>query len=310
MFQKLRNHLSYANVAATMALVFALTGGAVAATSHGGGGSPAKAAASVTPVATAAKKKAKAPVRGPAGPKGATGAAGPAGAAGPVGATGPGGPQGPAGTNGTNGTGVQGEKGEKGEAGAAGESVKNKAYTGSECPEGGSEFKVGTKTPTYACNGEKGVIHPGETLPPEASEYGTWAVTGVSGEAVVWASFSFPVPLAAPLVGEATSCELGTGCPVHFISGDKEVTQAAGEVPAPAACSGDAEDPTAAPGNFCVYLGEGRNYRTNSSLIRAIKNQSYGKLGVGTDGATETFVVEETPAEAWGSWAVTAPAAP
>jgi len=39
MFHSIRKHLSYANVAATMALVFALTGGAVAASSHGGGGS-------------------------------------------------------------------------------------------------------------------------------------------------------------------------------------------------------------------------------------------------------------------------------
>jgi hypothetical protein len=37
MFQSIRKHLSYSNVAATLALVFALTGGAFAATSHSGG---------------------------------------------------------------------------------------------------------------------------------------------------------------------------------------------------------------------------------------------------------------------------------
>ena len=40
--------------------------------------------------------------------------------------------------------------------------------------EGRSEFTAAEGKKTYACNGEKGVIHPGETLAPEASEYGAW----------------------------------------------------------------------------------------------------------------------------------------
>jgi hypothetical protein len=314
MFQKLRTHLSYANVAATMALVFALTGGAFAATSHSGGGGStgSKATASVTPVATAAKKKAKAkaPARGPAGPagkNGTNGTNGAPGATGPAGATGPGGPQGPA------GTGTQGEKGLQGEPGKNGESVTSKAFTGKKekCEEGGSEFTAAEGKKSYACSGEKGVIHPGETLPPEASEYGTWAVAGASSQVYVRASFSFTVPLAAPLVGEEELCELGTGCPVHFInSGGDEVTESAGALPKPAACNGTAEDPTAAPGNFCVYEDEGDSLGTNSSKIHAIHSGGAGLPSVGTTGAVEVFVVEGSAADAWGSWAVTAPAAP
>jgi hypothetical protein len=311
MFQKLRNHLSYANVAATMALVFALTGGAVAATSHSGGGSPSKATASVTPVATvAAKKKSKVPARGPAGPKGATGAAGPAGAAGPVGATGPGGLQGPAGTNGTNGTGTQGEKGEKGEAGAAGESVKNKAYTGSECPEGGSEFKVGTKTPTYACNGEKGVIHPGnpvgspETLAPEATETGTWSFGNLetNGIYLLYPVASFAIPLANPLP-EAD---------VHYINADKEEVLGGGKpnVTPSLYCTGTAEKPTAAPGNFCVFAAGEEHVTSNREKIYQSGSESKQE-GAGTTGAIENFEVtgSDGEEEAWGTWAVTAPAA-
>jgi hypothetical protein len=311
MFQKLRNHLSYANVAATMALVFALTGGAVAATSHSGGGSPSKATASVahgTILATTAKKKAKAkaPARGPAGPAGKNGTNGAPGATGSAGATGPGGPQGPA------GTGTQGEKGLQGEPGKNGENVTSKAFTGKKekCEEGGSEFTAAEGKKSYACNGEKGVIHPGETLPPEASEYGAWSVSGTVAQTYAEASVSFTVPLATPLVGEEESCALGTGCPVHYInSGGDEVTESAGELPAPAACSGTAEDPTAAPGNFCMYAGYEAGTKTNSSKIhRAVRFV----LGVSTAGAIEEFETTGpgSIAQTWGSWAVTAPAAP
>ena len=122
MFQTIRKHLSYANVAATMALVFALTGGAFAATSQSGGGgsSGAKAAASVTPLAHAAKKKKAAPkgIPGPRGPKGETGAPG---ATGPTGGAGPAGPAGAKGETGPAGSGTQGEKGVQGEKGLQGE---------------------------------------------------------------------------------------------------------------------------------------------------------------------------------------------
>ena len=94
MFQALRKHLTPSTFIAFVALVFAVTGGAFAAGSHGGG-SPVQATASsgrvgsATPLATSAKSKgkskSKAGPRGPAGPKGATGATGPAG---PAGATG------------------------------------------------------------------------------------------------------------------------------------------------------------------------------------------------------------------------------
>lgn len=141
MSQKVRKHLTPSTMIALLALVFAMTGGAFAASSDGGGsGSKASAstgrAASVTSlVAVAAKSKAKpkakAGPRGPAGPKGATGATGatgPAGAAGTAGATGPAGAQGPAGPTGA--TGPAGAEGKEGTTGFTVTLPKGKTLTG------------------------------------------------------------------------------------------------------------------------------------------------------------------------------------
>ncbi len=122
MFHRIRKHLTPSTAIAFLALVFALTGGAFAATSHGGGSPRA------TAIVAKAKPRVKPGPRGPAGPKGATGATGAAGAAGPPGTTGPGGPAGAKGENGAVGaagtagaTGPQGPQGEKGEKGLQGE---------------------------------------------------------------------------------------------------------------------------------------------------------------------------------------------
>ncbi len=109
MFSTLRTRFGIPGVISVIALVFAMFGGAYAASTSSGGG---KATASA---------KAK---KGPRGPKGATGPAGPAGAQGPAG---PAGAKGDAGANGANGaagptgpTGAAGAKGATGAAGAAG----------------------------------------------------------------------------------------------------------------------------------------------------------------------------------------------
>jgi len=155
-----------------IALVFAMLGGAYAASGSGG----AKATASKTGK------------RGPRGPKGATG------------------PQGPAGINGTNGTngkdGVNGTTGPVGAPGTNGISPSGTAFSGEAngCKEGGVKY-VGTNT-TVICNGTKGASGETgftETLPSGQTETGAWSLSIQEGEGSVFTALSFPIPLRAPL---------------------------------------------------------------------------------------------------------------
>ena len=192
MLSRIRKHLSPATVVAFAALVFAMTGGAFAASSHGGGsGAKAGQAGPNVVLATAAKAKSKGKVgpRGPAGPagkNGAMGATGPAGATGPSGPAGAVGPQGPAGP-----TGPIGEKGEKGTPGA-------KGATG----EQGEPWTAGG------------------TLPSGKTETGMWAIT-THAVGLVRQAFSFPIPLAAALDSHN----------VHLIKPGEEGKEAAEECP-------------------------------------------------------------------------------
>jgi hypothetical protein len=113
MFSALRRrmHLSPATAIATLALVFAMTGGAYAAKKY-----------LITSTKQISPKVLKS-LKGAAGAAGAKGAAGPPGPAGPAGAAGAGtaGPQGPAGAAGAAGPkGENGKPGEKGPPGTTG----------------------------------------------------------------------------------------------------------------------------------------------------------------------------------------------
>jgi hypothetical protein len=264
MFSALRRQLSYSNVAATMALVFALTGGAFAATSHSGGGSPVRATASVSH-ATVAKKKSKAPARGPAGPKGATGAAGAQGATGPAG---PAGPSGAAGAKGENGaSGAQGVEGKEGKAGANGTNGTN-GKPGSPWTAGG-------------------------TLPPGSTETGAWNIISGSGnEGSGLRSFttiSFPIPLAAPL-GLAETAVV-------------TVEEQEGKKTPPAACTGTVENPTAEAGHLCVYQSaEIPPGPPITSWKLGLSSEGYFAEGASTAGALLGVAENE---QDQGTWAVT-----
>jgi hypothetical protein len=265
MFSALRRQLSYSNVAATMALVFALTGGAFAATSHSGGGSPARATASASH-ATVAKKKSKAPARGPAGPKGATGAAGPQGATGPAGPTGP--------------AGAAGAKGENGSPGAQG-------------PEG-KEGKAGTNG-TNGTNGKNGSPWTaGGTLPPGSTETGAWniipgSVPGVVSSLTSLTTISFPIPLAAPL-GRAETAAV-------------TVEEQEGKKTPPAGCTGTVETPTAEAGHLCVYQSaEIPPGPPITSWKLGLSSEGFFHQGASTAGAV-LGTIENVQDE--GTWAVT-----
>jgi hypothetical protein len=139
MFSTIRRRMTYANLAATLALVFAMSGGAYAASR-----------VLITSTGQVSPKVLKA-LKGKAGPAGAAGAQGPAG---PAGAQGPKGESGVAGTAGTVGpkgetgaTGARGPVGAKGETGA----------TGSPWTAGGTLPSGQTETGVWATSGPEGV---------------------------------------------------------------------------------------------------------------------------------------------------------
>ena len=192
-FSVLRKRVTYANVAMTLALVFAMTGGAYAAGKY---------------LITSTKQinpKVLKSLTGKAGPAGAAGAQGPAGPAGPTGATGSAGPEGKAGTNGENG-----------KAGEPGTSVTSKTLSegNANCKGGGAEFlSAEGKTKTYACNGTTGFT---ETLPKGKTEKGAWSATTAptsEGSVAAYAAISFGIPLSAVPTAVYVSAVEGSHAP-------------------------------------------------------------------------------------------------
>jgi hypothetical protein len=176
MFSPLRNRFGIPGAISVIALVFAMFGGAYAASNDNGGSGKA----------TASAKK------GPPGPRGKQGKPGKPGAAGPAG------PQGPAGANGKDGS--------NGANGKDGESVKLSAAA--SCLEGGTKLTVGAQS-SEVCNGDEGEPgvpgEPGEngepwtaggTLPEGATETGAWSGKGSAAGQQLLIPISIPIPLA------------------------------------------------------------------------------------------------------------------
>ena len=297
MFHRVTKHITPATILALVALVFAVTGGAFAATD--GSGSPGSPHATLTAGAAKAKPKTKAGPRGPAGPKGATGATGATGAAGPAGATGPGGPQGAAGNTGA--TGNNGENGKEGAAGAAGTSVKTTtiATKGSEC-EGNGGVKL---TPGGAvCNGKEGTFG-GQALPAGKSLTGVWAGSGYAGHA-----FSFTEPEEIGIVKVAVSLPLPVSPGIvasnaRYIGvGEGENEEEAKWAPAikEGKCKGDAETPVAAEGYLCVFGEEETNLTSHPEIELPLVS------GTTVGFTVKQWIADKGRALMGGVWTVTA----
>ncbi len=164
----MRKRLSYANVTATLALVFAMSGGAMAANSY---------------LINSTKQINPKVLKKLTGKPGKTGASGANGANGTAGATGPQGPKGAEGPKGSEGPkGNEGKEGPKGETGSSGISgyqiVKgnvasgsgsgfNFAYSKAQCPSGKKVLGGGFLTPT----GSNGQIYVAEDGPNSSGEW-------------------------------------------------------------------------------------------------------------------------------------------
>jgi hypothetical protein len=267
MFSRIRKRFTYANVAMTFVLVFAMSGGAYAASKY--------VISSTKQISPKVLKS----LQGKAGANGAPGPAGPAGPAGPVGPAGSAGEKGAAGSNGSNGS-----------NGVNGESVTSTtvAAKNAHCASGGAELKVGGSA-TYACNGAAGAAGSpwtaGGTLPHEATETGVWSTTftPTAADQFMTSQISFTIPLEA----EAEA---------HFIGTDEELAGELNEAPAikEGKCSGNAAKPKAKSGNLCVFASSFANEKL------------YSLDNLGPDGVVLAVYSElEGTSFSVGTWAVT-----
>jgi hypothetical protein len=159
----LRRRFTYSDVVATLALVFAMSGGALAASKF------------LITSTKQIKPSVLASLKGKAGANGAAGAQGPTGPAGPAGGVGP---QGPAGTPGTNGEpGPEGKEGKAGKNGTSGKDGSPWTANGT-LPVGSTETGVWTISET-AGKGKEATEALGLTIPST--------------------TISFPVPLATSI---------------------------------------------------------------------------------------------------------------
>jgi hypothetical protein len=280
MLSPLRNRFGIPGVISVIALVFAMFGGAYAASSNGGG-------------------KATASAKGRPGPRGPRGKTGPVGAAGAAGLAGAKGDTGAAGANGTNGA--------PGTNGVDGKTVLNGVATPTVGTGEVGDFYIKTATdeifgPKAASGvnggwgngtelkGEEGKEGSpwtaGGTLPSEATETGAWWFAG-NGNGVEASAISFPIPLS---VADAASTT------VHFWR--EEVGKEDPE------CPGTPDAPAAEPGAFCVYIAK---EATNSVENPKVFKPDFGNEGIGTSGALLSFESLPTSAYEGGSFAITAP---
>lgn len=162
-------------------------------------------------------------LKGKRGPAGKQGEPGPAGPAGPAGAP-----------------------GKDGAPGQNGVSVTTQAATG--CTAGGTKISSASGS-TEVCNGEEGSPWTaGGKLPTGATETGTWVAAENPKPTepfyYMYTEINFSVPL-----GEALDA-----AHVHYINeaGEEEFN---GTTSTSTACLGTAAEPTATPGNLCVYTG-------------------------------------------------------
>lgn len=214
MFSVFKNRFGVPGIISVVALVFAMIGGAYAAS----GGLSGKQKKEVKKIALSVQGKTG--KTGPQGPKGDTGAAGAKG-----------------------GTGATGANGKDGAAGAPGKSVNvGTEASGANCVAGGINIEVeGSGQKKFACNGKDGVTGFSETLPPEKTETGAFSVPNINTgttPASPLVAISFNIPLAP-----------GTQPNVNVI--DKDGTTAKlGNI---ANCPGTNANPKAEPGNLCLY---------------------------------------------------------
>lgn len=267
MFSRIRKHVNYSNVALTLALVFAMSGGAYAATKI---------------LITSTKQIKPSVLKQLQGKTGATGAQGPPGPTGPAGAAGPQGPTGPAGPTGNSGT--------------NGVSAETAKFNGTKlsCTEGGVEVKSASPT-VGVCNGKEGSPWTtGGKLPIGKSEFGSWLTiyTATAANQPMTTTASLPLPMKS----EPEAHYIGTN---EELAGESKEAAAIKE----GKCKGNAEQPEAKEGNICVFariesLAEEYLFEGSVETHHLLLTTTLGTI-IGTSSKAAGEVI------AAGSWAAT-----
>jgi hypothetical protein len=208
---------------------------------------------------------------------------------------GPAGAQGPAGAAGAKGD--KGDPGTLGSPGAPGKSVKVTSLAAPECEgrTGALVKEEGAVSGAKVCKGEKGEEGSpwtdGGTLPPGATETGTWAFTGTAADNKIHVAISFPIPLAEELL-EAD---------VHFQTDAGFTTD----------CPGNAENPNPKQGELCVYTTPADfPEEVTFERISPLFGPPGEEKGASISGAILAFSKPTGNASGSGSFAVRAPEIP
>jgi hypothetical protein len=226
MFSSLRRNFGIPGVIAVIALVFAMIGGAYAA-------SGVLTSKQKKEVKNIAKKYA-----GVDGQNGAPGAAGKDGA-----------------------PGAAGKDGAPGAAGQNGKSVDLINEAPSQCVEGGFTYEIeGSNEENEVCNGEDGETGFTEKLPAGKTETGSWSVPSDVGvgnpsmpEGNAYIPISFPIPLTtAPTFVAVKSLE------------DKSAEGCAAKVENTGALEGGV--PLAGSNKLCVYLATADSFDNSTTI--------------------------------------------
>jgi hypothetical protein len=137
--------------------------------------------------------------------------------------------------------------------------------------------------------GATGPAGPTETvLPPENT------LTGVWGFKVTEESGNYPVPISFPL--RVIPAPAGFNNATNYIPfGEPPTTE----------CPGTVEDPEAAPGEFCLYGGEGPAALVGATINDGLVQSAFWSMDP-TSGLVIAMAIEESEARGRGTWAVTA----
>ena len=307
MFSKMRRRVTYANVAMTLALVFAMTGGAYAASKY-----------LITSTQQISPKVLKS-LKGANGKNGAAGLAGPAGPAGPGGAKGE---TGSAGAKGEKGT--AGEKGATGEINTAGPLPAGKTETGAwsfpayTAAAAGVLFAAAISFPiplaaalvaghahwvsagtTHHANGAGDLLE-GET---EVKNVTTEAGHFAAGDEISGSHIPAGTTIKKVIEGSSTELELSAAVETGGTATGVPLT-----ADQPAACTGTAAEPKATAGNLCVYAGAetGGTVKTTPFIVSPEVGTGSTTSGAGKVGAVVYRVTESAGLlVAYGTWAVT-----